>query len=218
MVRVAPVTGDHEPRSSLDGRRARRERNRSAIVDAVFAAVLDGKVPPTVDDVAARAGVSVSSVFRNFDGLDDLQRRAFDRFQEQYLHLFDATPDAGADRSTRVEHYVRARIELYRSAGPLMHLARQRALDYQPMADGVARLRSRLVDQTHREFRVERSALSSGRAADLIALVDATTSPEAFEVMSAAHARTPRQIARAWVRALDILFDGYRTQPTEAHP
>jgi TetR/AcrR family transcriptional regulator, regulator of autoinduction and epiphytic fitness len=215
---VAPVTGDHARPSNVDGRRARRERNRSAIVDAVFAAILDGKVPPTADDVAARAGVSVSSVFRNFDGLDDLQREAFDRFQEQYLQLFDATPEAPADRSTRIEHYVRMRIELYRSAGPLMHLARQRALDYQPMADGVARMRSRLADQTHRHFRIETSALSSGRAADLIALVDSTTSPEAFEVMSASHARSSRQITRAWVGALGILLDGFRTQPMEARP
>jgi len=184
----------------------------------VFAAILDSKVPPTAEDVASRAGVSVSSVFRNFDGLDDLQRQAFDRFQQQYLHLFDATPDAPADRSMRIEHYVRMRIELYRSAGPLIHLARQRALDYQPMAEGVARLRSRLADQTRRQFRMESKALSAGRAADLIALVDATTSPEAFEVMSASHGRTPRQIARAWSGALDILLDGQRTQPREARP
>jgi TetR/AcrR family transcriptional regulator of autoinduction and epiphytic fitness len=212
------VTGDHDQNSNVDGRHARRERSRAAIVDAVFSAILDGKVPPTADDVAERAGVSVSSVFRNFDGLDDLQRRAFDRFQEQYLHLFSATPDASADRATRIEHYVRVRIELYESAGPLMHLARQRALDYRPMADGVARLRSRLADQTHRHFRSERAALSSARAADLIALVDATTSPEAFEVMSASHARTPRQIRRAWIEALGALLDGYCTQPTEVRP
>ncbi len=212
------MTGHHEPSANVDGRRARRERNRSAIVDAVFAAVLDGKVPPTVQDVAARAGVSVSSVFRNFDGLDDLQRQAFDRFQERYLQLFDATPAAPADRSTRIARYVGMRIELYRSAGPLMHLARQRALDYQPMAEAVGRLRSRLADQTHHHFRVECATLSPGRTADLIALVDATTSPEAFEVMSAAHARTPRQITRAWIGALDILLDGDRTQPMEARP
>ncbi len=218
LDRVGPVTGDHDEPQSIDGRHARRERNRLAIVDAVFAAILDGKVPPTAEDVAERAGVSVSSVFRNFEGLDDLQRRAFDRFQHQYSHLLDAAPDDSADRRTRIEHHVRVRIELYESAGPLMHLARQRALDYQPMAEGVARLRSRLADQTHRHFRAEAGALPSGRAADLVALIDATTSPEAFEVMGASHARTSQQITRAWIGALDILLAGWVRQPTEVRP
>ena len=208
------VTGDHSDEQRVDGRHARRERNRAAIVEAVFSAILDGKVPPSVDDVAERAGVSVSSVFRNFDGLDDLQRRAFDRFQHQYDHLFVAMPAEGADRASRIEHFVRMRVDLYDSAGPLMHLARQRALDYQPMADGVARMRSRLADQTHRHFHPEAGALTSARAADLIALIDATTSPEAFEVIRGSHARTARQVARAWIGALTILLAGY-TQSTE---
>ncbi len=48
--------------------------------------ILEGKAPPSAQDVAERAGVSVSSVFRNFDGLADLQRRALDQFQSRYSH------------------------------------------------------------------------------------------------------------------------------------
>jgi len=204
-----------EPGPALDGRRARRERSRLAVVDAVFALIQDGKVPPTVEEVAARAGVSVSSVFRNFDGLDDLQRRAFDRFQERYRDLLDAAPRPDADRAERIRAHVATRIELYSSAGPLMHVARQRALDYQPMADGVARLRSRLADHAVRHFGAEAARLSPGAAARLLALVDATTSPEAFEVMGAAHACDREQIAETWITALEVLLDGW---PTPAPP
>jgi TetR/AcrR family transcriptional regulator of autoinduction and epiphytic fitness len=191
-----------------DGRHARRERSRAAVIDAVFALIQDGRVPPTAEDIAERAGVSVSSVFRNFDGLDDLQRQAFDRFQDRFAHLFDAHVDQDADRSTRIRDHVRSRIELCTSAGKLMHVARQRAIDYQPMADGVARSRSRLAAQTHRRFAPETEQLGPADTANLVALIDATTSPEAFEVMRAAHGRSARQISAVWTTALDVLLAG----------
>ncbi len=198
----------------IDGRRARRERSRAAVIDAVFDVVNDGKVPPTVEDVAARAGVSVSSIFRNFDGLPDMQRQAFDTFQHRFSHLLEMTVDTGAPRAERIGELVRARVDLYTAAGPLMHIARQRALDYQPMADGVGRMRSRLADQTRRTFASEVRRLTPSEAANLVAIVDASTSPEAFEVMSAAHGRTSRQIARTWTAAVAALLTSW-TEPEE---
>lgn len=192
-----------------DGRRARRERSRTAVIDAVFALIQDGRMPPTAEEIAGRAGVSVSSVFRNFDGLDDLQRQAFDRFQDRFAHLFDAHVEHDADRSTRIRDHVQSRIELYTSAGKLMHVARQRAIDYQPMADGVARSRSRLATQTQRRFAPETEQLTPAATANLVALIDATTSPEAFEVMRAAHGRSARQISAMWTTALDVLLAGW---------
>jgi TetR/AcrR family transcriptional regulator of autoinduction and epiphytic fitness len=194
---------------STDGRRLRRERSRNAIIDAVFALIRDGKVPPTVDDVAERAGVSVSSVFRNFDGLDDLQRQAFDRFQERFEHLFAAPTNRDADVATRLREHVRTRIELYMAAGPLMHVARQRSLDYQPMAEGVAHMRERLSAQTRQRFAAEIQDLTPADAANLIAFIDASTSPEAYDLTGAAHARSARQIARTWVRGLEIVLAGW---------
>jgi TetR/AcrR family transcriptional regulator of autoinduction and epiphytic fitness len=197
----------------IDGRRARRERSRVAVIDAVFALVRDGKIPPTVDDVAARAGVSVSSVFRNFDGLDDVQRQAFDVFRERFSHLFAAAVPAEAARADRITGHVRARLELFEAAGPMMSIARHRALDYQPMADGVGRNRSALADQTRAHFAPEAEQLTPAEAANLIAVIDSLTSPEAYELMSAANGRSHRQIARAWTVAIDSLLAGWPGLP-----
>lgn len=195
--------------SSTDGRRLRRERSRNAIIDAMFALVREGRVPPAVDDIAERAGVSVSSVFRNFDGLDDIQRHAFDRFQVRFDHLFAAPIQPHADLASRLREHVRSRIELCAAAGPLMHVARQRSLDHQPMADGVARMRERLAAQTRQRFAAEIRELTSADAANLIALIDASTSPEAYDLMVVAHGRSPRQIARSWVRGVEAVFAGW---------
>lgn len=195
--------GDDTP---IDGRRARRERSRVAVIDAVFALVRDGKIPPTVEDVAARAGVSVSSVFRNFDGLDDVQRQAFEVFGERFAHLFEPAAAADAARADRIVGHVRARLELFETAGPMMYIARHRALDYQPIADRVGRNRSALADQTRAHFASEVEQLTPTDAANLVAVIDSLTSPEAYEVMGAANARSHRQIGRAWTTALESLL------------
>jgi AcrR family transcriptional regulator len=188
-----------------DGRRARRERSRAAIIDAVFGLVQEGKVPPQVEDIADRAGVSVSSVFRNFDGLADLQHQALESFAPRFARLF-VVDDAGDDLSARIRSHVRMRVELYAAAGGLMRVGRARALDHEPMVEGVARLRGRLADQARQRFAVELDRLSPAEAANLVAVIDAMTSPDAFDVMSSAHARTPRQISKTWITALDALL------------
>lgn len=189
-----------------DGRNARRERSRIAVIEAVFSLIQEGKVPPVVDDVAARAGVSVSSIFRNFDGLADMQQQALDHSDKQFAASYDVG-DASASLPDRIRSHVRTRVELYETAGALMKIARGRALDHEPMVEGVARLRARLADQTRQRFATEVEKLTPAAAADLVAIVDTATSPEAYELMTAGHARTSRQIARAWVATLGAVLD-----------
>lgn len=188
-----------------DGRRARRDRSRAAIVDAMFGLIQDGKVPPTVDDVAARAGVSVSSVFRNFDGLADLQHRALESFQARFSHLL-VVEDADRSRAERIRSHVQSRVALYDAAGSLMRVGRARALDHEPMVHGTANIRARLAAQTAGRFAAELTALTPTESANLAALVDATTSPDAYEVLTAAHARTSRQIRTLWTAALEAVI------------
>ncbi len=199
----------HDEGPAVDGRRARRDRSRVAVIDAVFALVRDGKVPPTAETVAERAGVSVSSIFRNFDGLDDMQRQAFDVFRERYVHLFDPVVAADAPRRQRVEGHVKSRLALLQAVGPMMQVARHRALDYQPMAEGVARSRSQMSDQTRAHFTPEAVQLSPASAANLLAVIDALTSPEAYEVLRAAHGRSDRQISRSWLGSIEAILDGW---------
>lgn len=203
---VSVASGDGSP---IDGRRARRERSRAAIIDAVFELVRDGKIPPDVDAVAERAGVSVSSVFRSFDGLDDMQRHAFEVFAGRYSHLFEPTVSTSADRAERIAAHVRIRLDLFEAAGPIMAIARHRALDYAPMAGGVARSRSRLADQTRAHFTQETTQLTPAAAADLIATIDTITSAESYELMGATHSRTHRQISRTWIATLTSLLAGW---------
>ena len=58
----------------VDGRNARRVRNRQAVVDATLALLDEGHTDISVDEVVERSGVSKRSIFRYFETLDDLDR------------------------------------------------------------------------------------------------------------------------------------------------
>ena len=55
-----------------DGRHRRGERSRQAILDAACDMVADGVLAPTAQEIAERAGVGIRTLFRQFEGMDDL--------------------------------------------------------------------------------------------------------------------------------------------------
>jgi len=198
-----------------DGRHARRARNRDAIVSAAFELILEGKGPPQAEDVAERAGVSVSSIFRNFDGLADIQQQAHELFRQRYSHLLLATPPSGADLEERIAFFVRTRLHLYEQASPLMAIARRRALESDGWRADIATTRTMLRDQLRTCFDTELDERTPADAADVLSILDALTSPEAYELLTTTHARTHRHLTRSWTLAIHAVLAGW---PLPARP
>ena len=57
-----------------DGRRLRRDRNRTAVVDALLDLYGESNLRPSTAEIAERAGLSHRSLFRYFDDFEDLCR------------------------------------------------------------------------------------------------------------------------------------------------
>lgn len=200
------VVGTPLPTAPLDGRTARRLRGRTAVIDAAFQILQEGRVPPPVHEVAARAGVSVSTIFRYFDGLDDLHIEAFARFRQRFAPLLVVPDAADRPRTARIAAFVDARLRLYEECGAIIALARLRALEYSRAERGLAELRRTLREQVLARFRAEIESLAPAKGADLAAVIDGLTSPEAWDVGRRGHDRSSRQIRRAWIDALDALL------------
>ena len=79
----------------MDGRNQRAARNHDQIVDAIYELVRAGNVEPTVEEVAAKAGVGVRTVFRQFHDLDTLTRRLGERVFAEIFALVDPRPPTG---------------------------------------------------------------------------------------------------------------------------
>lgn len=184
--------------TELDGRRARTERGRTAAIDAMIDLVQEGHRPVTAEQVAARAQVSISSLFRYFEGLQDLQAHTIDRFTERYASSFEITDYCCGDRPARIASYVASRIALYQLIEPMARLARARAYEHPNLKDLLHRMR---INQTHQ-------ALAHLEADPDVARTIATlTSFECWDQLASDHLRNEAQIAAIWTSALHALLD-----------
>ena len=199
------------PEAPIDGRRARRERGRLAVIDAMFELLQAGKVPVSAELVAERSGVSVASVFRYFDGLDDLQLQTFQRFRERFEPLLAVEP-RGTSRSGRIAAFVSSRLDLYEQAGAIMTVGRLRALEHEPLVAASAEMRGLLADQVRTVFAADITTMATA-GLDLVAVIDALTSLESWDVMRKTHSRSRRQIERAWCAGIEALIAA-STKPT----
>ena len=182
----------------VDGRRARRERGRLAALDAMIDLLAEGHTPPTAAQVAARAGVSVATVFRYFDTLDELQRQTAARYLERHEGLFEIPGLGEGPLDDRISRLVASRLELYGSIAPIARFVRSRSLDQALLADQLARMRARLTEQVRRHFAVELARRTPAQQEDLVLLVATLTSFESWDQLSSDPARTPAQLRRAW--------------------
>ncbi len=106
-----------------DGRTARRDRNRQAVLDAVLDLFSEGDLSPAPEAVAQRSGVSLRSVYRYVSDADDLVRAAIDRHLERVGPLFVFEPVGEGPFEDRVRTLVDARLRLYQAIAPAARAA-----------------------------------------------------------------------------------------------
>src|SRR5262245_40099229 len=107
---------------SVDGRLARGERARRAIVDALLALIDRGDLRPSAARVAQRAGVSLRSVFQHFSDVESLFAAAAGRQAERLAAHVGGLPDDGPLRD-RIGAFVRQRARLLEAIAPVRRAA-----------------------------------------------------------------------------------------------
>lgn len=171
----SPATRDGaEP----DGRRLRRERNRTAVIDALLELFAEGAYTPGAAEVAERAGLSLRSLFRYFDDVDDLVRAAIDRHRARYRSLVDpaTSPEEPTDRKVRV--VAEARVRLFESLAPSARAARVWSHRHPSVRDEMVQNRARLRKQLRLLFARELDGQE-----DLLPPLDALCSFEAYDLL-----------------------------------
>lgn len=192
----------------VDGRRARRERGRLAAIDAAIDLLREGYAPPTAAQVAARAGVSVATVFRYFDNLEQLQRETAARYLERHEPLFDLPGLGEGPLGERVARLVAGRLELYESIAPIARFVRSRTLDQPLLTEQLTRVRLRLTDQVRQHFEPELRDLTPAEHEDRVLLVSTLTSFESWDQLHVDLDRSAGQIRRAWREGVRALLVG----------
>jgi AcrR family transcriptional regulator len=190
----------------IDGRSARKDRNRTAVVEAVLDLMDEGDLDPSVDEITRTSGVSQRSVFRYFEGLDDLRRAVveyhFERI-EPLLHIPSA--DEG-DLESRTKRFVNARIKLYEYAPNATRVAWARAAYSAEVAQDAQNFRDQMDEQIQASFGPELSRLKAAEAADVTALIAAVVSFDAWDQLVFAHQRSAALVRRAWTKGITALL------------
>lgn len=180
----------------VDGRTARRDRNSEAVLDAVQVLFQEGRLVPSVEEVAQRSGVSLRSVYRYFEDSDDVLRAAIARRVAFVEPLFDLPRVGEGTLEQRIRALVDHRLALWDHMGPAFRALMVRAASRPPIAEQVGQRRDLLMRQTQQQFAPELKAMGRARAAEVLSCLDVITQPEALERLSQG-----RGLSRARVRA-----------------
>ncbi|MBV9487936.1 MAG: TetR/AcrR family transcriptional regulator [Frankiaceae bacterium] len=192
--------------TELDGRRARRGRNREAVVDALLELFREGELSPSVAAGAERSGVSLRSVFRYFDDLDEMGRIAIARHTEGVQHLFPLPKLGEGARTDRIKRMADHRVTLYEAVAPIVRATMIRA-PFQPViAAGLRDRREFLRGQVEAQFAPEISRVSEADRFALVAALDALTSFETLELWHRDRGLAFTKCASVMRRALDQLL------------
>ena len=167
--------------ADVDGRTARRDRNRDAVLDAVIALFSEDNLDPTPEQVARRSGVSLRSVYRYFADQDELLRAATQRHFETVAPLFAIHAIGQGPLTARVDAFVEARVRGYDAIAATHRAARLRAPANEIIHDRLDRGRRELRAQVERQFEPELGAMPAQRARAITAAADTLTQIEAIE-------------------------------------
>ncbi len=111
-----------QPAEETDGRRRRAQDSRRRIVEAMLALVRETEISPSAEQVAARAGVGLRTVFRQFNDMDSLYAEMSQAI-ETGLWAVAAKPFVSRSWRGRLAEIVERRSGAFEQLGPFKRAA-----------------------------------------------------------------------------------------------
>ncbi len=153
----------------------RGKRNRDAVVESFISLIEEGNPRPTARAIAARAGLSLRSVFQHFDDLEQIYEVAGRRQVGKLRPLLDPVPQ-DLPLAARLEELLRRRVELLEQLDPVARAARLR----EPFSAQLQANRTAMVElmrqQCREAFAPELSAAGEGPRGQRLLTAVATAS------------------------------------------
>lgn len=199
----------------IDGRAARRDRNREAVLDAVIELFTEDDLDPGPDEVALRVGLSARSVYRYFEDRDALLRAAIERHQQRVLPLYLIHAIGEGDIDDRIERFVTARVRLYEAIAATARAARARAAVNDIMRDQVEETHRLLREQIEKQFAPELEELDGRRLRATSGAIDTLCQLEAVDHLRLHRRLSSDETRTVLIDALQALLAQFSTPPSE---
>lgn len=178
----------------VDGRTARALRTRESIVDACVELVNDGDPRPTAPRIAARAGVSVRSVFQHFDDLETLFTMVAERAVAGLGGLVEPI-DADLPFAARRDRFVAQRAQLLEALTPIRRAAAVHGFGSPAIQGHLHHGHELLRAQLKSVFGPEIAAVPRGRRRRVIDMLDVATIWSSWDALRTYEGRTPDEAA-----------------------
>ena len=138
-----------------DGRTARRNRNRAAVIRAMLDLIREGDLNPATARIAERAGVSHRSVFRYFDDLGDLVREAIIIEFANAVELAKIHGFGTGSLEERIDAIIAARIVVYDYSFNASRVARFKAGEIEEIDRALSEVSPMMRAQLQTQFACE---------------------------------------------------------------
>jgi AcrR family transcriptional regulator len=178
---------DPPPAPEPDGRRRRSQDSRARIVAAMLDLVQGGDPAPGAEQVAARAGVGLRSVFRHFKDMDSLYREMSVAIEAEVVGVIDRPLTAGEPMQRMIE-LVGRRAEVFETIS-----AYKRAADLQRHRSAFLEAGHARLTQRAREALRRALPPLTAKDANLLESLDLLLSWEAWSRLRREQGLSPRQ-------------------------
>jgi len=209
------------PAGVSDGRARRRLRSYDQAVDALLDLLEAGNPAPTAQEIAARSGLSVRTVFRLTEDIETLHAAAVTRQMERTAHLY--RPLALEDTvAVRIRRLVENRRTVFESIAPVRRVADRLAARSEQIADGLALHHLVLRTQVAELFDDALASMPPVHRASALDAADVAASWETWDQLRRTKGLGPPAAAKVVVALLEGVLKAPpmgakgRAEPTEA--
>lgn len=171
-----------DSKATRDGRTRRRERNTTAVLDAVIELARGGDLDPTSEDIAVVAGISHRSIYRYFDNRLQLFDAAVGRVVETIEAELFFTSIGQGSFDDRVERFVESRLAAQPSLFPVVRAVTSHVGEL-PAQSALETLRDALRAQVTLQFAPELDGLDTQSRRLVTAVLDTMFQCEAIAAL-----------------------------------
>ncbi|WP_439614071.1 TetR/AcrR family transcriptional regulator [Reyranella sp.] len=191
----------------IDGRRLRSERTRQLIIEAYLALIRENPSTPmpTAQEIAARAGYSVRSVFERFPDLHTLRVAAADYGLAHAAALAPAR-DIDGDRATRIRSQVETRAGTCERGVALWRALIYNIDENDALTVRIKIARERTIDRMRLMYRHELATLPELEQRNLLIALEAMTDIESWARMRETYGLSYAESCAVWIRAIDHIL------------
>jgi AcrR family transcriptional regulator len=201
------VTRVTTPVPATDGRSARSQRTREAVVDALLALIRDGGPRPTAREIAERANISLRSVYVHFDDLEDLFLAAAQR-QMAIVATMIVPISPQLALAERVETMCNLRGRIFEEVGPVWRAAQLQAPFSPTLSSLLRRVRNNSREGLAALFEEELAAFDPATRKVRLAALDAAVSEESWDLLRKVHELNFADACHVLVETTMLLLTG----------